>query len=920
MKPLELTVSAFGPYAGVVTIDFTKLGSQGVYLITGDTGAGKTTIFDGICFALYGEASGENRKTEMFRSKYCETSALTFAELIFTCKNNQYKVKRIPRYERKKERGEGMTKQAESAELVCPDGTIVTKTSEVTKKITEIIGLTKEQFSQIAMIAQGDFLKVLLAGTEERMKIFRQIFKTEKYETLQQQINYDFRLLYKECEELRRSILQYVGSVSPGEKEEETEFWERAAEGKVLSEEIIQNLEALIVSEENRGKELQQKIVEAEEQLSRLTLAMEAEIEKKQQKKLLEQKETAKAELEQKLEILFSHLEEGKKIEQWMEEVKLTIERIKEKLPEYEVLQKIQEECQTGNSRLKEEEKEFTLLLAKLKEQEAVLQEEKGKIGMLEAQENSLLEAQKQLETIERKFEQLVKALREIQQYEELEAEYEKKKKEYSKEKEKVLKIRSDFFILEQKFMDGQAGILAETLKEGIPCPVCGSKEHPLPAKGEKEAPSREEWQKAKEQLQKAERKLELSNGEASGAYGKKEEKLLQLSRIAEELGVEAKKEILKEFVQREGKKVQTLRQELKQRISKEAGEIKVLKEIRENLPAKEELRTGLEQRKHQKEIEITEIKIRLEGLSEKEEQLKSTLQFPTRNQAFARIEQLETEVQKKKEKLLSEREAYQEGLRHKAVLEGEINTLSEKLKDWKEETLQTLENRLSEEKQKKQNLLGQKEAVSGNLAKNVFALEKIRENREKLVKKEEDFGWMKALNDTANGRQNEKGKIMLETFVQMAYFERILKRANVRLEAMTGGQYTFIRKKDTFDHRSQSGLDLEVIDHYNGSVRHVKTLSGGESFMASLSLALGLSDEVTSTAGGVRIETMFVDEGFGSLDEESLAQAMKVLGSLSQGNRLVGIISHVDELKQKIEKQIRVTKTKTGFSQVEVV
>ena len=280
----------------------------------------------------------------------------------------------------------------------------------------------------------------------------------------------------------------------------------------------------------------------------------------------------------------------------------------------------------------------------------------------------------------------------------------------------------------------------------------------------------------------------------------------------------------------------------------------------------------------------------------------------------------MEEEYKNRKEKMVRLQEEYQKVLQKKLLLEGEINTLILKVADWKEEKITQYQDRGREKNKKKQELIRKKDLIAGSLAKNKFALEKIRECDCRLQKKEEDYGWMKALNDTANGRQNEKGKIMLETYVQMAYFERILERANIRLEAMTGGHYTFIRKKDTFDHRSQSGLDIEVIDHYNGSVRHVKTLSGGESFMASLSLALGLSDEVTKTAGGVRIETMFVDEGFGSLDEESLAQAMKVLGSLSQGNRLVGIISHVDELKQKIEKQIRVTKTKTGFSKAEVV
>ena len=227
----------------------------------------------------------------------------------------------------------------------------------------------------------------------------------------------------------------------------------------------------------------------------------------------------------------------------------------------------------------------------------------------------------------------------------------------------------------------------------------------------------------------------------------------------------------------------------------------------------------------------------------------------------------------------------------------------------------------LKNQKNLKAALQEKKEQIVSRLEKNTSAYEKLREKQKLLEKSELEYGWMKALNDTANGRQSEKGKVMLETFVQMAYFERILDYANIRLEIMTGGQYTLIRKKEAENNKSQSGLDLDVIDHYNGSVRPVKTLSGGEAFKASLCLALGMADEITSCAGGVSLDTMFVDEGFGSLDEESLSQALQVLSSLSnQGKRLVGIISHVDELKQRIPKQIRVTKSKTGFSKAKIV
>ena len=274
------------------------------------------------------------------------------------------------------------------------------------------------------------------------------------------------------------------------------------------------------------------------------------------------------------------------------------------------------------------------------------------------------------------------------------------------------------------------------------------------------------------------------------------------------------------------------------------------------------------------------------------------------------------------KEDMDRAKSVYQTVLQTKASLEGEISALKMRLAQSRQGNLQEEQEAVNLLQEEKTSLQKKCEQVNTRLEKNQSALTCIREKSDLLQRKQEEYGWMKALNDTANGRHNEKGKVMLETYVQMAYFERILDYANIRLETMTGGQYTLIRKKEAENNKSQSGLDLEVIDHYNGSIRHVKTLSGGESFKASLCLALGLSDEIQATAGGVRLDTMFVDEGFGSLDEESLAQALQVLSSLSGegGKRLVGIISHVDELKQRIPKQILVTKSRTGFSKARIM
>ena len=250
MRPIVLTMSAFGPYADEIILNFDELGENGLYLICGDTGAGKTTIFDAITYALYGEASGDNRKSEMFRSKYAGNSTQTFVYLKFRCKGQEYEVKRIPRYERKKERGEGMTKQTESAELVCPNGTIVTKTTEVTRKITEILGVDRGQFTQIAMIAQGEFLKLLLASTEDRIKIFRQIFNTGKYDVLQKQINDDYKHLWNECEDLRKSIFQYASGTECKPEHGLYDLWKNAKECKGTPDSLMEILDELCANKE----------------------------------------------------------------------------------------------------------------------------------------------------------------------------------------------------------------------------------------------------------------------------------------------------------------------------------------------------------------------------------------------------------------------------------------------------------------------------------------------------------------------------------------------------------------------------------------------------------------------------------------------------------------------------------------------
>ena len=959
MRPMLLTMSAFGPYAEEITLNFEELGKNGLYLICGDTGAGKTTIFDAITFALYGEASGDYRKSEMFRSKYANAKTVTYVELTFFCKGKEYKVRRTPRYERPKERGEGMTKQAESAEFVGPDGLIITKTTEVTKKIIEILGVDRQQFSQIAMIAQGDFLKLLLASTEDRMKIFRQIFHTGKYEILQQKINQDFRRLWNECEDLRKSILQYAKGTECLLEHPLYETWIIAKECRGTSEELIKVLDELCILEEKEKFRLQEKLDSVDEDLQKQA-AFLSEI-----KKTLQREEEAEEKRKQisinaeTLAQIGKKREAAKEKEPQIELISKEVVLAREKLPVYDKLEQLQEAMEKAKQQIKRLEEEEKQAKIACREVEESLEEDKKDVETLLEQEVELQKYKESSQKLEVKYQQLLQLQKEKEQWDKLVKDYEEAVKVYQKVQTEIFEERVSFQKLEQIFMDSQAGILSQILVEGEPCPVCGATTHPKPAIVTEETVTKEQWQKAKLHLEAGEKELQKKNTLAAAWKGQVEEKgrnFLQIAKDFYEKQEESvvKKENTKEAVTGMFKAEElenvvvklNMEENLKELILQKNAllteekriqiSIENLQKKKAQIPKKEELLKMTREKAHVSEIEKSAKEADLRGLEKQKEELKATLEYEGRKQLEDRISQLSQWREELRTQIQTIEMTYQKELRVKAGLEGELQALESQLKDSKRGNLEEEMERFKELQEEKKNWQRQRDCISSRLEKNEDALYHIKEKSSILEEKQIEYGWMKALNDTANGRQNEKGKVMLETYVQMAYFERILEYANMRLEVMTGGQYTLVRKKDAENNKSQSGLDLEVIDHYNGSIRHVKTLSGGEAFKASLCLALGLSDEIQATAGGVRLDTMFVDEGFGSLDEESLAQALQVLSSLSGenldlgegkaesvrgcGNRLVGIISHVDELKHKIPKQILVTKSKTGYSKARIV
>ncbi len=1085
MRPEYLILSGFGPYAGRTELDFQKFGKGGLYLITGDTGAGKTTIFDAITFALYGEASGQVRESGMFRSKYAAPETPTFVELTFSYQGKTYRVRRNPEYLRPKGRGSGMTVQKADAELTFPDGRQpVTKAREVTKAITELTGLDYRQFTQIAMIAQGDFQKLLLAGTAERGEIFRQLFHTGLYREVQDRLKEEVKKRWKQYDELRRSISQYLDGVDAGQDEElSLEFQElkkehfdgKAVRGmEILSQLLgrdakrlqemdssLRKLEETIRRETGRAEKLQQRKKleqdlevkmadrkQAEEGLKLAQREADASLKAAEDCGLLEtqirqakerlQKWSTMEQLERQLEDLGQALtqvekkaqaegqklgkleEEADSIEKALEQFQGLDGRRERFLAEKARLEQQQAELGKGRNLWEQAKKRLSLTEEKL----SLLQKESFEVGerlrqdreefeKAKAAELSLEQIQREQQVLENRKIQLFHLTERISKWKTAAENLKQFQARYGTAAEISRSLRKQYTELEQLFLDGQAGILAAQLRSGEACPVCGSLHHPMPARVQKNVPGKEELEKKEKEVNQAEGKTERLSGEAGQWRKRLEEEEEQLAQAGMSLYGVSEPEQLEALAEKEQQALISLEKEIscrrrqaeaekeqkekleaclkageekfqqkenafremeKQRAADErgcqelqkrleeicrlreedgmeknseeqtvradaedydtaehaAGLLSVLEEKRCQVMAEleknsiwEKRRKTLEQRReeteknrkeaetviHSCEKQMTEQRTKLQGYQERILDLQGETAGETK-------EALETGIRlwaEKKAQLESAREmSGQRYQRQKELLAGLIQaekTLKSQLAESEGLEEAGILEALALAEEQKQELSRERDAqyAAGKNNRNIY--DAVIGRRQVMEQAEQEYVWLKALSDTANGTLSGKQKIELETYIQMNYFDRILRKANLRLMTMSSGQYELKRREDSDNKKEKAGLELNVIDHYNGSERSVKTLSGGETFQASLSLALGLSDEIQSRTGGIRLDAMFVDEGFGSLDEDALNQALKALEGLTEGERLVGIISHVSELKERIDHKIVVTR-----------
>lgn len=919
MRPLKLTISGFGPYAGTQELDFSRLGTGGLYLITGDTGAGKTTIFDAITYALFGEASGDSRDASMLRSKYAAPDTPTYVELTFDYGGKSYQVKRSPEYTRAKTRGTGNTKQAATAELIYPNGNVVTKLKEVNTAIRDIIGLTRAQFSQIAMISQGDFRKLLQAGTEERQKIFRDIFRTKFYDLLQSKLKENVLAVGREKDEISRSIGQYMRSVTCKENSVYSPDVEKARAGQLPMAEFQEVLEAILEEDAGAEKKLDSDLVAVEKELDAV----------KEQLTKAEAYQKAKTELFGKQEqerALSTQLQKAKGAKDAAKDTEPQQRELTNRLAQWELLLPKYDDLNTLEAKLTTAKKDLADAMRKRETAQALQAQLNVEIQSLKEEHSQLSSAEAQKERLSNRLgnasdrkEKFTKLLSEIKSFN---AEQEKLN-ELQQAFQAALATSSRFLqVYNDKnaaFLREQAGMMASNLEEGKPCPVCGSIHHPVLAALSQDAPSEADVKHAKKKYEDADKETQLASQKASKQNGTVETVREALLKTVSDLLPGTSLEEASAAAKKEAAEIQSEINGLNKELAEIKEKIQRKQALEKQIPSKEE--------EYQKAVNAytdadTKIKLcngSIEALQTQADELRSELPFPDKAAAEAQQEADREQLDKLKQAQAEANEKYSAYDKELTVVQSAIAQLNQRLADqpeWDAEALNEQKEALTLRKTELRNAHGN---VSYRITANTGARDHIAAQASTLADLEQQYAWMKALSDTANGDVSGKQKIKLETYIQRAYFDQILMRANIRLQKMSGGQYD-LKRRDTVDgYKSQSGLELDIVDHINASERSVNTLSGGESFLASLALALGLSDEVQMSTG-IRLDTLFVDEGFGSLDPEALNKAYNTLASLTEGNRLVGIISHVAELKERIDRQIVVSKKPSGGSTAEII
>lgn len=923
MKPLKLTMSAFGSYAGKNVIDFTGQ-QQGIFLITGDTGAGKTTIFDAITYALYNQTSGGERNGNMMRSQYARPETETYVELEFLYRGQTYRVRRNPDYKITKTLKNGKIREQKvphSVELTLPDGTVFPEKKNATDaKIIEILGLTADQFSQIVMIAQGDFLKLLYTKSDERKMIFSKLFRTDIYWKIQENLRRKSMEMDERIQENDRAFEQEKSRIMPLPESEEIPLDElverlrerlkdalkeqnlRRANVEELNKKITkyEEINKLFVSLEKirqTGKELELRQVESKERRQQIENARKAdkvlvaEQQNLRQQQAVEQSAQAIAKMGETLaddqemfETLKTQLQEAEaKQKREAADIQKKMLALEQSFPSYEALQNARSEEQQAKKVWED--------LGKTSE-ESFHKKEAGIAALKEQQKRQ---------------EQIV----------------EQTKKNWEQTSLSASESAKHYEHMYEAFLKEQAGILAENLSAGCPCPVCGSTVHPDPAKLSDHAVTELEVEQAKKTRAAAEEKRDL-------AYAAFEAEKTEKQKLAQAVEKEEADFVLAQTIAKQQRKEAEQNYASLQKTAEQIREKLVypsLAEAKKQYAAMQKALEAAEQeiaKKRQKVSELAEAMNTLKGQKLAEEE----------NQKTAK--KLAVKTEKEYAKLLEKSGFISEETYHLAILpERSRSKLEREEKEYESQCLrQQSEQKLLEKQvsgktytdttELNEQLKAEKQALK-EAEKTYMELHTAYENDrsvlqncavylEKGKKLESEDQVIKSLSKTANGRLSGSAKIDFETYIQRQYFKQIIHEANKRLLTMSNHQFILkLKEEANTGRKTNEGLDLSVYSLVTDSERDVKTLSGGESFLAALAMALGLSDIVERSAGAIHPDMMFIDEGFGSLDAQSRQQAIEVLAELAGDSRMVGIISHVTELKEQIDRKLVVSRTDKG-------
>ena len=925
MRPIKLVLSAFGPYASKIELDLSKLGENGVYLITGDTGAGKTTIFDAITFALFGKPSGDIRDVKTLRSEYAKEEIETYVELDFIYHDEEYHIYRRPEYTYTHVQKNSEVKQrskATDAYLIMPNGDRIVKPTEVTKQVEQLLGMKRDQFRQIAMIAQGSFLEILNADTKERGKLFEKVFMTSKYSILMDRLNQMAKESYLALNDAKLRLQQIISDVRVPEN---------------LQEQYVQTLETFAMDDIQPVYDLLDEIIASSKASTEKLLKQKAQVQNQLQKSRKE--ETEKTKQLQDLLSLEKLLKEkpvkedkanlytervkndGEKYHIQIDALKKEQAQIEHELPEYASLTKL-------STKLAEIRKQVSIISKDLETKTNFKKQLDEDIAFKQKEVNTLTDSELSLNKIILKEEEIEKKISAFHHASMIQSNY-RNAVNTLKQKTQLLQESTDRKVILQKQYDdaqisyfaNQAGLLALRLTKGEPCPVCGSLEHPRPASHSDKLVTEEEINQYKMKVDQAEKEYQMISKACVDANLKmnalQNELELVLKSVTEET---VSFEDVQVFIDEHTVQLQKEQKEISTRIKQLQQQSKRYQELQKMIPQLQQKLTAISEEVSQNQIAQTKLSVEYEQLQKQVQEITAKLKYTSETEAKNRIAMITrqiSEYQQQINRLESESKLAMDEL---VYVSAQIDMLKGKVSSSIGE-IPNQQNQLKLLQTEIENLQVQQEEIL-KCIHNTEMYESDAQDTKKKIASESDayqiklsrYHSLKELADVAMGNgRSSKEKITLQEYVQIAYLDRMIHKANERYLSMSNQQYQLVRSAGTKDKRSHEALDLDVIDFSNGSIRPVSSLSGGESFIASLALALGMSDEIQSQAGGIQIDTMFIDEGFGTLDQDSLNNAIQTLMNLSGENRLVGIISHVKELKERIHKGIIVTKDLHG-------